>query len=139
MTMQHKIFRLLDANYNRAKEAARVVEDLIRFLTDDPHLTRSMKNCRHKITQTLLTFPVSYQTLVKSREVESDVGKKHVIYDRKKKPTAQDTLIINFKRAQEAMRVLEELSKIISKKHSDQFKSIRFSLYELEKKAIRKF
>ena len=136
--MNQKIFRLLDANYNRAKEATRVTEDLIRFLTNDQALTRSMKHCRHKITQTLLTFPVTYRTLVKSRDVSCDVGRNHVIYDRQKKPSLQDTLIINFKRAQESMRVLEELSKMISQKHSDQFKTIRFSLYEFEKKAIRK-
>ncbi|MSR77961.1 MAG: thiamine-phosphate pyrophosphorylase [Candidatus Omnitrophica bacterium] len=137
--MKKKIYRLLDANYNRAKEATRVAEDLIRFIWNDRNLTRELKNCRHEITKTLLTFPVKYRVLVQARDTGADVGKHHVVRDQKQIPTLKDTTVINFKRGQESLRVLEELSKAISQKHSDSFKRIRFKLYELEKKAIRKF
>ena len=137
--MKKNIYRLLDANYNRAKEATRVAEDLIRFLWNDRKLTRDLKECRHQITKTLLTFPVNYRTLVQARDIGHDVGKRHVILDKKSNLTLKDTTVINFKRGQESLRVLEELSKVISRKHSDGFKQIRFKLYELEKKALRKF
>ena len=41
-------------------------------------------------------------------------------------------LIANFKRAQESSRVLEEFCKLISVKDSENFKYIRYELYNLE-------
>jgi len=42
----------------------------------------------------------------------------------------------NIKRAQEAVRVLEEFSKLIDPKLGKLFKAIRFEAYEIEKKLI---
>ena len=41
-------------------------------------------------------------------------------------------LIANFKRAQESSRVLEEFTKLTSIKDSENFKYIRYELYNLE-------
>ncbi len=41
-------------------------------------------------------------------------------------------LIANFKRAQESARVLEEFTKLTSIKDSENFKYIRYELYNLE-------
>jgi thiamine-phosphate pyrophosphorylase len=56
-----------------------------------------------------------------------------------KKPGWKDLLISNMKRAQESLRVLEESSKIVAPKKSKSFQTLRFRLYELEKKVLKKF
>jgi hypothetical protein len=45
-------------------------------------------------------------------------------------------LIANYKRGQESSRVLEELYKIVEPVLSEQFKTIRYELYTLEKKNL---
>ncbi len=43
--------RILDASANRAREGLRVVEDYVRFVLDDPGLTRRLKEVRHRLAQ----------------------------------------------------------------------------------------
>lgn len=136
--MKRKIYRILDANYNRAKEALRVSEDMARFVMDDAALTRRFKRCRHRISQIMLQWPVPYRELVLARDAVRDVGKNHVISDRKK-ISLRDLLIANLKRGQESLRVMEEMSKIFSAGSSHALRKLRFEVYELEKKALRKF
>ena len=131
--------RLVDANYNRAKEALRVSEDIARFLLDDNHLTSSFKQTRHGLTRSLLRFPVSYREMVAARSSADDVGRKSAIKDLKRRPSAFDLLIANTKRAQEALRVLEEFAKIVAPREAKSFQKLRFKTYELEKSCFRKF
>ena len=131
--------RILDANYNRAKEALRVCEDIVRFSVEDSKLTKRWKSCRHALTQTLLKFPVPYRTLVHFRGSERDVGQRSAMTDQKRKIRILDLLNANMKRSQEAMRVLEEFSKIVAPHQSEQFQKIRFKLYGLEKATYSKF
>jgi thiamine-phosphate pyrophosphorylase len=44
------ILRVLDAAANRAREGLRTVEDHVRFVLDDRHLTRQCKQLRHDLT-----------------------------------------------------------------------------------------
>jgi len=132
------IFRLIDANFNRAKEALRVGEDLSRFLLDDKNLTSRFKRCRHDLTSILLKFPVTYRRMVRVRDVRRDVGKGSRIQDGKTPPDWEDLMIANLKRCQESTRVLEEVSKAVAPKQSAGFQNIRFRVYELEKSCLRK-
>jgi thiamine-phosphate pyrophosphorylase len=53
--------------------------------------------------------------------------------------TPEHVLSGNFKRAQEAARVIEEYAKISPAAHvSEKAKTIRFSLYDLEKRYMKK-
>ena len=130
--------RIMDANYNRAKEALRVCEDLSRFLMNDSRLAAAYKRSRHELTRLLLDFPASYLDLLAARDSANDVGRRHVIQDTAR-PKWQDLIIANMKRAQEALRVLEEVSKAVQPSEAGGFTRLRFSLYELEKKSVRKF
>lgn len=134
-----RLFRVVDANFNRAKEALRVAEDLSRFILNSKTLSASFKKTRHDLTSCLLTFPVTYVKLLASRNSAEDVAKESGIQDTVKKPDWQDLMIANLKRAQEALRVLEESSKVVSSRHSKRFQNIRFHIYELEKRSILKF
>ena len=64
--------RIIDAAANRAREGLRVVEDFARFSLDDPHLTGLLKNCRHRLTESLkIIEPVD---LLSARDTVQDVG-----------------------------------------------------------------
>lgn len=145
MTVKRKVspqetcLRIVDANYNRAKEAMRVCEDIIRFSRNNTQLTKRWKTCRHDLTQALFQFPAPYQRLLESRESVRDVGRSSVIRDKKKTVKIKDLLAANIKRSQEALRVLEEFSKITAPKVSGKFQKIRFKLYDLEKVTFSKF
>lgn len=135
---QQKLLRLIDANFNRAKEGVRVSEDIARFVLEDKKLAASFKRMRHDLSRILLAFPVPYARLLESRNSEEDVAKNHDIRDAKSVKWT-DLMTANLKRSQEAIRVLEECSKIISPKHAPHFGRLRFLSYELEKRSIRKF
>ncbi|UCG44422.1 MAG: hypothetical protein JSU73_03120 [candidate division WOR-3 bacterium] len=57
-------------------------------------------------------------------------------FDRLRRGNLSDVLAANFKRAQESSRVLEELLKVEEPALSQKLKSVRFRLYDLEKKAV---
>jgi len=43
------MLRILDANLNRIGEALRLLEDISRFLLNDPALTEELKAMRHEL------------------------------------------------------------------------------------------
>ncbi|HXV28164.1 MAG TPA: thiamine-phosphate pyrophosphorylase [bacterium] len=136
--MNKPVLRILDANYNRAKEAMRVAEDIIRFVARDSGLTAQWKRCRHDLTGIVQRLPLSYRQLIHARESSTDIGRRSFIDDKRGKNRWHDLLIANAKRGQEALRVLEELAKIFDPRQSSKFQRLRFRLYELEKKSLRK-
>ena len=135
--MTRALLRIIDANYNRAKEAIRVAEDISRFYLRNGALTSRFKRLRHDLTKALLTFKVPYRRLVDARNSKEDVGRAGLIWD-KKRPGWRDLLLSNLKRAQEASRVLEEFSKMAEPGRAATFQRIRFRLYELEKESLRR-
>jgi thiamine-phosphate pyrophosphorylase len=139
-SMSHaKFLRILDANFNRAREGLRVAEDIARFCLEDTTLTAHLKRCRHDLTVSFLDFPVAYTKWVAARDASGDIGKKSWIPRRNRKPSLKELMIANLKRSQEAARVLEELAKVIFPKQAPRFQSLRFRLYELEKRSLQKF
>ncbi len=136
---QDGIFRIVDANLNRAKEALRVCEDIIRFMIDDKKLTSEFKAVRHQLTQIILNSDFHYKNLLKARNSARDVGKRGLILDRKHQRRCLDVLIANLKRTQEALRVLEECAKLTSPAASKKIQKLRFQSYELERRSILKF
>lgn len=138
MIAKREILRIIDANYNRAKEAARVAEDIARFFLRDARLTAQFKRVRHDLTKALLGFKIPYRRLVEARNSKEDVGRAGFIRD-KLHPRWKDLMLSNLRRAQEATRVLEEISKMVEPVKARSFQRLRFRFYELEKHALRKF
>jgi len=124
--MTKENLRLLDANLNRLREGIRVVEDIYRYIFNDKGIATKLKNLRHNARITL------YEDLLKSRDIENDVLRVS-IKSEQNRTDVKSILIANFKRAQESSRVLEEFGKLIDLKTSENFKSIRYELYQLEK------
>ena len=121
--------RLLDANLNRLREGIRVVEDIFRYIYNDKDLATSLKSLRHKARI------LKYDEFLFSRDIKGDVLKKSTSSEQTRE-NLTSILIANFKRAQESSRVLEEFTKLESIEDSENFKSIRYELYDLEKALI---
>ena len=127
--MTTKNLRLIDANLNRLAEGIRVVEDIYRYVLDDKTTAKRLKALRHKARIDI------YIDLINSRDIKNDVLKTSTSSEQKRN-NLQSILIANFKRAQESSRVLEEFCKLISTKDSENFKYIRYELYDIEKAII---
>ncbi|MCX5710690.1 MAG: thiamine-phosphate pyrophosphorylase [Candidatus Omnitrophica bacterium] len=136
MQKLNKIIRVIDANLNRAKEGLRVVEEIARFILEDRLLTESVKSIRHKI-RTLSKNLIKTDLLLESRDSCGDIGK-DIRADELKRKDIPDIFYANIQRVKESIRVLEEFSKIIDKNSSTGFKRMRYSLYEIEKKAVKR-
>ena len=125
--------RVLDANYNRAKEGLRVCEDAARFLLDDRILSAGFKRVRHALAEAM--HPLGLKDIVTSRDIRRDVGKGTISSERRRKGIA-DVFYANAQRVKESLRVLEEFVKVLSPDASEKFKRLRYSVYELEKKVL---
>lgn len=125
------LFRMLDANVNRAVEGLRAAEDVLRFCLDDEVLFREVRALRHAVRETAGRLPGGFAALISARDSAGDVGGAIKPRD---KTDAAGILRSNFQRAQEALRALEEASASVSGECSGEFARIRFRAYTLEKK-----
>ena len=123
--MNENYLRLIDANLNRLREGIRVVEDIFRYVYNDKSTAIKLKELRH------LSRLNNYIELLETRDVKNDVLRASIKSEQNRKDL-NSILIANFKRAQESSRVLEEFTKLISIKDSENFKYIRYELYNLE-------
>jgi thiamine-phosphate pyrophosphorylase len=122
-------YRVCDANLNRLKEGIRVVEDIMRYHKNNKEYSQELKKLRH------LVKIDEYIELLKYRDTNNDVLRES-IKSEQNRSNLQNILIANFKRAQESSRVLEELFKLTNITYSENFKYIRYELYNLEKKIL---
>lgn len=137
---KHKIsngvYRIIDANINRAKEGLRVCEEITRFILNSRNLTTQFKDIRHRIDKILKYLPPDIK-LLKDRASLKDAGQKIYINELKRKDY-QDIFFANMQRVKESVRVLEEFAKLIHKNTAIKFKDLRYDIYELEKRALKK-
>jgi len=124
-----EIYRVIDANLNRLKEGIRVVEDIMRYRDNNKELSSQLKSLRHKarINET--------KALLQNRDSINDVLRASTKSEQKRSDILS-ILTANFKRAEESARVLEEIFKLEDIKQSENFKAIRYELYNLEKEII---
>ncbi|MFA7658362.1 MAG: thiamine phosphate synthase [Candidatus Gastranaerophilaceae bacterium] len=119
--------RITDANLNRASEAARILEEIARFLLDDKDLSEKLKNIRHKINS---AQEESYGEYLQSRDTENDVGVD--IKNSSERINIENIFKANIKRLQQALRTLAEYSGSDAK-NSAMFEKLRYTSYTLEK------
>ncbi len=131
-----KIYRILDANVNRAAEGIRVVEDICRFHYEDERLTKKLRDVRHKIRKNLKDID---HHLLRHRDSTHDIGKKITKQSKiDKKDNLTQIITANFKRALEAIRVIEEISKTTANMYERGkiYEALRYELYYLEKEVL---
>lgn len=127
------MFRLLDANLNRAREALRVLEDIARFGFNDRDSASELKSIRHSLAQ---VFQPLAEDLIANRDVNGDVQRS----DRRRRIDRSLSGIVaaNFKRAEEAIRSLEEGATVVRPALHAPLMSLRFKVYQLEKRMSKR-
>ena len=130
-TFDDSLYRVIDANLNRLKEGVRVIEDIARYVNNDKALASKLKEIRHQSRIDDL------QNLLNSRDSVNDVLRPTVSSEMNR-DSLESIIIANYKRAQESSRVLEEMYKIVDPALSENFKSLRYALYQLEKENLLK-
>jgi hypothetical protein len=129
---QKNIYRILDANLNRAREGIRVVEDIARLYFNDDKLLKKLKSLRHRITK-IAQESFDSDMLLLSRDSQGDVGAKGMGKSERKREDLKSIILANLRRSEEALRVLEEFGKLIRKESAEEYKKLRFKIYSLEK------
>ncbi len=127
------LYRILDANFNRAKEGLRVCEDLCRYIWDQRTLTRAFKDLRHQLTGIMAGLDT--QKVLEARHIQGDVGRATIVSE-SKRDDIKTVFCANTQRVKESMRVLEEVTKLIDSRISSKLKVLRYKVYALEQKVI---
>jgi len=127
------MLRIIDANLDRLSEGLRVLEDIARFILQDIRITEQLRNMRHEMAvDSALKI-----RLLAARDSATDVGREGGgVIDRKR---LVDVVSANASRAQESLRVLEELAKLPqapAELGEWRFEKARFTLYEIEKELV---
>jgi thiamine-phosphate pyrophosphorylase len=132
-----QIFRIIDVNVNRATEGLRVVEEWVRFELEDKQICSKLREIRYRLAK-LINKIFKYNHLIESRDSKHDIGLEiSVKRDREDRKDIIEIIKTNIKRAQEAVRVLEEYTKIISTPYvSRELEVIRYQIYGLEEDII---
>lgn len=127
--------RIIDANLNRSKEALRVVEDILRFNYNDEDLATQLKSVRANLGN----IAKKHARTIAHRDTQNDCLTQVTLNEERKRESLFDVLIANFKRAQESMRVLEEVFKLVNLESSLLSKQLRYKTYILEKQVYDKY
>lgn len=130
-----EIYRVMDANLNRAREGLRVLEEIARFVLDDGELTARFKDVRHSLFSIVNEIPGVLDELVGARDSAADVGAGSWTDGEKSRGSLLALARANIKRVQEAARVLEEFGKLLGLQ-AEKFKKIRFQAYVLEQELL---
>lgn len=123
--------RIIDASLNRAGEGLRVLEEICRMVLDDAGLTSALKTMRHDMELVPLDFKYF---LLESRDAPGDVGAFLTPATLEPERDLGVTVTANARRVEQALRVLEELSKLPEVPlESGKYQSARFALYDVER------
>lgn len=128
--MQPALYRILDANLDRAREGLRVIEEWCRFGLNDVALTEQCKSWR----QTLAAW--HRPELRSSRNTLDDPGTDLTHPNEATRNSVEHVLQANFCRVEEALRVLEEYGKVESEEMALAVKQMRYQVYVLETRLI---
>lgn len=123
--------RMLDANVNRATEAARVLEDLARFVAGDGSIASGFKDLRHGIVAGLASVPPGLPLV--HRDVAADPGLSHEGALEGRRSGAHALAVANAARLSQALRAIEECVKALPSDEGAAWgiESMRYRAYDL--------
>jgi len=124
------ILRILDANLNRAREAARVAEEYARFVLDDPEQAGRLKGLRHGLRE--LAERLGTGRLLAGRDTPGDVGTGLRTPAEAQRGSAADVAAAALKRLQEALRAVEEYAKLGDPSAAAAAEALRYEAYAIE-------
>ncbi|HVJ87192.1 MAG TPA: hypothetical protein VM452_16165, partial [Caulifigura sp.] len=122
--------RLMDAAANRCREGLRVVEDFVRFTLDDGVLSEALKKIRHDLAECLTLLGAD--DWVRFRDTPGDVGTRIHTPSERVRPSLDSLVLANCKRVEEALRTLEEFSKLQNPNVAARIEGLRYRFYSVE-------
>lgn len=125
---RRSIFRVLDANANRAGEGLRTLEDASRFLLDDAELQLRLKTLRHDLSSALAKL--SRIELLAARDTPGDVGTTATTSAEVHRCDLADVVSAACTRVQQALRCLEEYGKLVDSAFASEVEAIRYLAYD---------
>ena len=126
----NRIAQLIDANLDRAREGLRVMEDWCRFGLKRSDFSIQIKDWRQQLG-------VHHHNIYrKARLISTDpaMGVSHPL--QKVRSTPEAVFIANSSRVQEALRVIEEFTRITDPNLCEIASKIRYETYEIEIKIL---
>ncbi len=132
--MEHSIYRIIDANFNRAREAVRVIEDFCRFAVNSSQLTERAKQLRHKLSAAIDKLGI--EKLITARNTTEDVGIGQKVDEQLHRTSLNDCFIAACKRLTEALRVLAETIQTFNPAAAQTIENLRYNAYTLEKDIV---
>lgn len=130
---RRSVRRLVDTNANRAFEGMRVCEDIARFHLGAAAVFRQLRALRHALAKAMARLPDGPRALVESRESRRDPGRRA---PSSRVRSLEQVALINAQRAKEALRALEECSRLIPSADPGAFQRLRFRLYDAERSLL---
>ncbi|MEZ6068115.1 MAG: thiamine phosphate synthase [Planctomycetaceae bacterium] len=124
------VYRTLDAAANRAREGLRVLEDHARFHLNDAVLSQRLKLLRHELAQLVARWLGDRP--LRHRDTPGDVGTSIHTAHESRRQSDRDIVRANARRAQEALRTLEEFGKRLDPFVAAQLGQLRYHVYPLE-------
>lgn len=129
------MLRIVDANLNRAREGLRLLEDVARFVLNDPRLSQQLKDLRHELARA--SSPLQTKLLA-ARDPAHDVGAGQRPETELGRTDLTALIRANARRVEESLRVLEEATRSPQCEGTDWpvFQRARFAVYEVEKQMV---
>ena len=121
-----RIFQIIDANLDRSREGLRVLEDWARFGLGENDCVAKIKNYRQILGKNHL------EVYKQSRNHTEDQCKGLTHQEQINRRTPEQIISSNAGRVQEALRVIEEFSRLHNHKLSKIASEIRYEIYSLE-------
>jgi len=125
------IYRILDANLDRAREGIRTIEEWCRFGLENRDLCDRCKQMRQTLGQW------HREEFRRARNTDDDPATDLSHAQERQRTDIQSVLRANMARLQEALRVLEEYSKVIDPQMAAAVKQMRYGVYSLETELMR--
>jgi len=120
------IYRILDANLDRAREGLRIVEEWCRFGLNDAPLAEHCKQMRQELAAW------HSDELRAMRDTPGDRGTQLSHPGEESRQSLEHLLRANLCRVEEALRVLEEYGKLYQGELASRCKQMRYAVYTLE-------
>lgn len=129
--MEKAVYRIIDANFNRSREALRVMEEFCRFALNSKPLSSRVKQLRHQLCAQIEKLDTS--KLLTARDTPNDVGTHIKVTDQLTRQSLEDCFTAAAKRLPEALRALTETIQTINPDIAQAIENIRYDSYTLEK------
>ena len=121
-----RIYQIIDANLDRAREGLRVLEDWARFGLGKEKYVEKIKNFRQILGKNHL------EVYKQSRNHLEDKCKGVTHKEQNNRKTSEQIISSNSARVQEALRVIEEFSRLQNHELSKIASEIRYEIYTLD-------